>query len=163
MRPSSRAFHAQRGTSCWLVSTSTRPERKALQMAYELQPSSYEELVALQGLGPRRIRALSLISELIYGVSLSLRDSAKFSFAHGGKDGTPFPMDRDTYDRSIITAPRCHRGRPTGQEEEVRSHQETGQGMRRSICPKSRAKKGANISYYSLIFLNISLHKVYFL
>jgi len=77
--------------------------RKALQMAYELQPSSYEELVALQGLGRRRIRALSLISELIYGVSPSWRDPAKFSFAHGGKDGTPFPVDRDTYDRSTST------------------------------------------------------------
>jgi len=44
-----------------------------------------------------------LISELIYGASPSWRDPAKFSFAHGGKDGTPFPMDRDTYDRSIIT------------------------------------------------------------
>jgi uncharacterized protein len=44
-----------------------------------------------------------LISELIYGASPSWRDPAKFSFAHGGKDGTPFPVDRDTYDRSIIT------------------------------------------------------------
>jgi uncharacterized protein len=80
-----------------------KASRKALQMAYELQPSSYEELVTLQGLGPRRIRALSLISELIYGASPSWLDPAKFSFAHGGKDGTPFPVDRDTYDRSIIT------------------------------------------------------------
>jgi hypothetical protein len=77
--------------------------RKALHMAYQLQPSSYEELVALRGLGPMRIRALALISELIYGASPSWRDPAKFSFAHGGKDGTPFPVDRKTYDRSIRT------------------------------------------------------------
>ena len=77
--------------------------RKALQMAYELQPDSYEELVALKGLGPKRIRALALISELIYGARPSWRDPAKFSFAHGGKDGTPFPVDRDTYDQSIRT------------------------------------------------------------
>ncbi len=75
--------------------------RKALQMAYELQPTSYEELIALKGLGPKRIRALALISELIYGASPSWRDPARFSFAHGGKDGTPFPVDRDTYDHSI--------------------------------------------------------------
>jgi hypothetical protein len=75
--------------------------RKALQLAYELQPSSYEELVALRGLGPKRIRALALISELVYGASPSWKDPAKFSFAHGGKDGTPFPVDRATYDRSI--------------------------------------------------------------
>jgi hypothetical protein len=75
--------------------------RKALQLAYELQPSSYEDLVALRGLGPKRIRALALISELVYGASPSWKDPAKFSFAHGGKDGTPFPVDRATYDRSI--------------------------------------------------------------
>lgn len=77
--------------------------RKALQMAYELQPESYEDLVALKGLGPSRIRALALISELVYGASPSWRDPAKFSFAHGGKDGTPFPVDRETYDSSIRT------------------------------------------------------------
>lgn len=77
--------------------------RAALQMAYELQPSSYEDLVALKGIGPRRIRALALISELIYGASPSWRDPAKYSFAHGGKDGTPFPVDRETYDHSIRT------------------------------------------------------------
>jgi hypothetical protein len=75
--------------------------RRALQTAYELQPESYEDLVALRGLGPKRIRALSLISELIYGAPPSWRDPARFSFAHGGKDGTPFPVDRETYDASI--------------------------------------------------------------
>lgn len=77
--------------------------RKALQMAYELQPSSYEELISLKGIGPSKIRALALISELIYGSSPSWRDPAKYSFAHGGKDGTPFPVDRKTYDHSIRT------------------------------------------------------------
>ena len=77
--------------------------RKTLQLAYELQPSSYEELVALRGLGPKRIRALALISELVYGASPSWKDPAKFSFAHGGKDGTPFPVDRTTYDSTIQT------------------------------------------------------------
>ena len=75
--------------------------RRALQMAYELQPESYEDLVALRGLGPKRIRALALISELIYGAAPSWRDPARFSFAHGGKDGTPFPVDRATYEASI--------------------------------------------------------------
>lgn len=77
--------------------------RKALQMAYELQPSNYEELMALRGLGPKRIRALALISELVYGASPCWKDPAKFGFAHGGKDGTPFPVDRETYDSSIRT------------------------------------------------------------
>lgn len=77
--------------------------RKALQMAYELQPTNYKELVSLRGLEPKRIRALALISELVYGASPSWKDPAKFGFAHGGKDGTPFPVDRDTYDSSVRT------------------------------------------------------------
>jgi hypothetical protein len=77
--------------------------RAAIQAAYELQPESYEDLVALKGMGPRKIRALALISELVYGARPSWRDPAKFSFAHGGKDGTPFPVDRETYDHSIRT------------------------------------------------------------
>jgi uncharacterized protein len=48
-----------------------------------------------------KIRAKALISELIYGASPSWKDPAKFSFAHGGKDGTPFPVDRTTYDSTI--------------------------------------------------------------
>lgn len=75
--------------------------RKALQVAYELQPGSYEELVALKGMGPKKIRALALISDLIYGVKPCWKDPAKYSFAHGGKDGTPYPVDRETFDASI--------------------------------------------------------------
>jgi hypothetical protein len=75
--------------------------RRALQMAYELQPQSYEDLVALRGMGPKRIRALALISELVYGASPSWQDPARYSFAHGGKDGFPYPVERDTYDSSI--------------------------------------------------------------
>jgi hypothetical protein len=75
----------------------------ALKIAYELQPESYEELISLKGMGPRRIRALALISELIYGASASWEDPARFSFAHGGKDGHPYPVDRETYDHSIAT------------------------------------------------------------
>jgi len=51
--------------------------------------------------GPKTMRALALIAELIYDVPVSLRDPARYSFAHGGKDGYPFPVDRKTYDKSI--------------------------------------------------------------
>jgi hypothetical protein len=91
--------------------------RKALQMAYELQPSSYDDLVALKGMGPRRIRALALISELIYGARPSWRDPAKYSFAHGGKDGTPFPVDRETYDHSVRTLKEALEGTKLDKKE----------------------------------------------
>jgi hypothetical protein len=54
-------------------------------------------------MGPKRVRALALISELIYGAETSWKDPARYSFAHGGKDGHPYPVDRETFDRSIST------------------------------------------------------------
>jgi len=79
------------------------PDRlgKGLLGIYERQPKGFEELIGIEGVGPKTVRALSLISELVYGVPVSFRDPARYSFAHGGKDGHPFPVDRQTYDRSI--------------------------------------------------------------
>ena len=58
-------------------------------------------MLGLQGVGPKTIRALSLVSELVHGVAPSYRDPARYSFAHGGKDGIPYPVDKPTYDQSI--------------------------------------------------------------
>jgi len=68
---------------------------------YERSPNNFEELLGIKGVGPKSIRALSLISELIYGVKPSFRDPTRFSFAHGGKDGHPYPVDRKVYDKTI--------------------------------------------------------------
>jgi hypothetical protein len=65
---------------------------------HEFQPRNYEELLAFQGVGPKTVRALALTSRLIYGTEPSWRDPAQFSFARGGKDGTPFPVERAAYD-----------------------------------------------------------------
>lgn len=73
----------------------------ALKKAYELQPKNYEELVALHGMGPKKLRALALISNLIYGSDLDWEDPIRFSFAHGGKDGFPFPVHKKLYDENI--------------------------------------------------------------
>src|SRR5688500_8636693 len=68
---------------------------------YEVAPAGFEQLLAVKGVGPAALRGLALISELLYGAPASTRDPARFSFAHGGKDGIPFPVDRGTYDASI--------------------------------------------------------------
>jgi hypothetical protein len=68
---------------------------------YEFQPKNYEELIGLKGVGSSTIRALALVSELIYGDKPSWTDPVKFTFAHGGKDGVPFEVDRPTYSNSI--------------------------------------------------------------
>lgn len=74
---------------------------ETLRKAWELQPENYEELVALRGVGPKTVRALALLSVLIHGSKASWRDPAKYSFAHGGKDGHPYPVDNENYDKSI--------------------------------------------------------------
>jgi hypothetical protein len=74
---------------------------KILNKVCEIKPSNYEELLAQEGVGPKTMRALSLVSEVIYGAKPSYQDPARYSFAHGGKDATPYPVDRRTYDSTI--------------------------------------------------------------
>jgi len=73
----------------------------ALEEAYRIRPTNYEELLAIRGLGPSTARALALVAEIAYGAKTSWRDPVKFSFAFGGKDGIPFPVKRATMDKSI--------------------------------------------------------------
>ncbi len=79
---------------------------EVLNNAYELQVDDFEELVSIRGMGPKRIRALALVADLIYGSKASWKDPVKYSFAHGGKDGTPFPVNREVYDDTINTLKR---------------------------------------------------------
>lgn len=74
---------------------------KVLWLVSERKPENYEKLLSMQGVGPKTIRAFSLISEVIYGAKPSYEDPARYSFALGGKDATPYPVDRANYDRAI--------------------------------------------------------------
>ena len=76
---------------------------KILRKVTEEKPQTYEEFLATEGVGPKTVRALSLVSEVIYGAKPSYEDPARYSFAHGGKDATPYPVDRETYDQTIHT------------------------------------------------------------
>jgi hypothetical protein len=67
---------------------------------YDFQPKNYEELLGMRGVGTSTIRALALISDLIYGEKPSWQDPVKYSFTVGGKDGVPYPVDRKAMDRS---------------------------------------------------------------
>jgi hypothetical protein len=75
--------------------------RKVLTSTYEAAPAGFEALLAVPGVGPKTVRALALLGEIVYGAPATWRDPARFSFAHGGKDGHPYPVDRATYDGSI--------------------------------------------------------------
>ena len=75
--------------------------RKTIDKAHFLKPKNFEEFLSTKGVGPRTVRALSLVSEIIYGAKPSYEDPARYSFAHGGKDATPYPVDRTIYDQTI--------------------------------------------------------------
>jgi len=72
-----------------------------LATAYENQNDTFEKLLLTKGLGPRTLQSLTLVSEVIYGTPSRFTDPARFSFAHGGKDGHPFPVPLKIYDESI--------------------------------------------------------------
>jgi hypothetical protein len=91
--------------------------RKVLLLTYERQPEDFATLLGMPGVGGKTLRALALISELIYGTSLSWEDPARFSFAHGGKDGYPYPVDRDNYDTSIELLSNAVRSMRTDRSE----------------------------------------------
>src|SRR3989339_1919572 len=77
--------------------------QKILYEVSEIKPKNYEQLLSLKGVGPKTIRALALTAEVIYGAKASYEDPARYSFAHGGKDCIPYPVDRPTYDQTIQT------------------------------------------------------------
>ncbi|OJW85223.1 MAG: hypothetical protein BGO69_06285 [Bacteroidetes bacterium 46-16] len=74
-----------------------------LAVAYEQEGLDMESLLLLEGLGPRTLQSLVLVSEVIHGTPSRFEDPARFSFAHGGKDGHPFPVPTKVYDETIQT------------------------------------------------------------
>jgi len=96
---------------------------KALREVYEFQPHNYEELLGFKGIGPATVRGLALIAELIYGEKPSWKDPVKYSFAYGGKDGVPFPVNRKAMDESIQILKRAIQEAKVGNKEKVRSLQ----------------------------------------
>jgi hypothetical protein len=103
--------------------------KRILEVTHERQPADFAALLQLPGVGPRTVRSLALLSELIYGTPSCRRDITRrwapsdpptFSFAHGGKDGHPFPVDRKTYDESIAvleSAVRRAKVDPAGRDQ----------------------------------------------
>jgi hypothetical protein len=72
-----------------------------LAVAYERDLHNFAELLLTENLGPRTLQSLALVAEVVHGTPNRFSDPARFSFAHGGKDGHPFPVPLKTYDESI--------------------------------------------------------------
>ena len=99
-------------------------EFEVLKNAWEIQPENYEELTLLKGIGPKRIRALALISDLVFGGSASLGRSCKIHcFTHGGKDGFPYPVRYKVYDNSINTMRDAIDQAKLKKDERIKAHQ----------------------------------------
>jgi len=79
---------------------------KTIFFVNQQSPQNFEELLSLRGVGPKTIRALSLVSEIIHGAKPSYEDPARYTFAHGGKDGTPYFVEKDTYDETLAVIER---------------------------------------------------------
>jgi hypothetical protein len=92
---------------------------KILLKTYESQPGNFEQLLSIEGVGPKTIRALSLLSELMYGKAPSYHDPVRFSFAHGGKDGHPYPVDRKTYDTTISVMKKAIESANVGNRDKI--------------------------------------------
>ena len=72
-----------------------------LALAHETEITDFESFLLTKGLGPRTLQSLVLVSEIIHGTTSRFEDPARFSFAHGGKDGHPFPVPTKVYDETI--------------------------------------------------------------
>jgi len=117
--------------------------KRILARAHEQDPRDFESLLGFQGVGPATVRSLALLAEIIFQAPPARREPtmskladgdlgedatlagggprrwADYSHAHGGKDGTPFPVDRRTYDRNIAILTDAVRKARVGQTERL--------------------------------------------
>jgi hypothetical protein len=105
-----------------------------MRQVYEFQPKNYEELVSLKGVGPSTVRGLALVAELVYGNRPSWKDPVRFSFAFGGKDGVPFPVDRSAMDEAVEVLRDGIEEAKLKQEEKLRAVER----LRRCVPPVRR-------------------------
>lgn len=96
---------------------------RMLKAVYDFQPRNYEELLAFRGVGPATVRGLALVAELIYGEKPSWKDPVKYSFAYGGKDGVPYPVNRKAMDQSINMLKQAITEAKVGDKDKIQSLQ----------------------------------------
>ena len=87
----------------------------------ETQPENFEELLLLKGVGPRTLQSLALVSEIIHGAPSRFQDPARFAFAHGGKDGHPFPVPLKIYDETLSILQKGIEKSKLGNSDQLRS------------------------------------------
>lgn len=112
-----------------------------LAVAHEKELPDAESLLMLEGLGPRTLQSLVLVSEVIHGTPSRFNDPARFSFAHGGKDGHPFPVPTKVYDETILTLETAVRKAKIGESEKseaIRKLSIAAQRLEKDFQPNNR-------------------------
>lgn len=103
-----------------------------LWLTHEKQPSDFEELLLLEGMGPRTLQSMALVSEVIYGTPSRFKDPARFSFAHGGKDGHPFPVPIKVYDETLTVLSKAVQKAKIGESDKLHAIQQLSELSRRA-------------------------------
>ncbi len=97
-----------------------------LEQVYEIQPLNYEDFLSIKGVGPATVKGLAYVSEIVHGRGPSWNDPVKFSFAYGGKDGVPRPVDRRAMDESIAFLKEALEEAEIGREEKLNAFRRLG-------------------------------------
>jgi len=111
-----------------------------IALANEREIRNFEELLLLEGVGPRALQSLTLVSEVIHGTSSRFTDPARFSFAHGGKDGHPFPVPTKVYDETIEVLKRGIEKAKMGhtdKQEAIKSLHKIAANMEKDFVPNN--------------------------
>jgi uncharacterized protein len=90
-----------------------------LALAHERDLRDFASFLLLEQLGPRTLQSLALVAEVVHGAPTRFDDPARFSFAHGGKDGHPFPVPLKVYDQSISVLRRALDAAKLGHSEKL--------------------------------------------
>jgi hypothetical protein len=117
----SNRFFEKRDTNIEKYEMPRRINWKVMDKLYDINPKNYEELISQEGIDPTTIRALALIAEIIYGSKASWNDPVKYNYAHGGKDGVPYPIARNTYNKSIKYLSEAINGSEIEKFEKIKS------------------------------------------
>jgi hypothetical protein len=104
-----------------VTDVSLRRLHGALEAAAAAGPADFAELLLTGGVGARTVRALALVGEVLHGAPSRFDDPARFAFAHGGKDGHPFPVPLRVYDRTLGVLRQAVEAARLGRDEKLQA------------------------------------------
>lgn len=115
-----------------------------LALAHEQGINNFESLLLLKGLGPRTLQSLALVSEVIHGTPTRFSDPARFSFAHGGKDGHPFPVPLKVYDETLnVLTDAIHKAKIgySDKQKAIKSLSKVAENLEKDFTPNANFDK----------------------